>query len=314
MSRTVRAVLHAALAEDADLYHFHDPELIPVGLWLKARGKRVLYDVHEHVPQQIRAKTWISPWLRRPMSAGMVAIEGGSTRLFDGVVAATPTIASRFPADKTVTVQNFPIVGEFRQRAGVPYRQRAATVAYVGGLTAQRGAWEMVRAMGCLPEGLGARLQLAGAFQPEQLQGELEAAPAWPLVDCAGWLSRGEVADFLGRARIGMVTLHPLPNYQDAYPIKLFEYMAAGIPVVASDFPLWRRIVEDAGCGLLADPLDPNAIAAAIQWLLEHEDEAEAMGRRGQRAVIEQYNWDVEAKKLLDFYHSLLGLECVPQF
>ena len=97
----------------------------------------------------------------------------------------------------------------------------------------------------------------------------------------------------------------PAPNNIEAQPNKLFEYMAAGIPVVASDFALWRAIVDDTGCGLLADPCDPNAIATAVAYLLSHDREAEAMGRRGREAVARRYNWSAEEPKLLHLYADL---------
>ena len=285
--------------------HFHDPELIPVGLALKASGIKVVYDVHEDVPRQILGKHWISPWLRRPVAWAAEAFESLAGRVFDGVVAATPTIAQRFPNHKTVTVQNFPILAELVAPDPVPYAQRPLHFAYVGGITGIRGSREMVEATGCVGEA-ACRLQLAGGFSPATHGDELAGLPGWQRIEFHGWASRPEVATILGNVRAGLVVLHPTKNYPDAYPVKMFEYMAAGLPVIASDFPLWREIVDGAGCGLLVDPQDPAAIAEAMEWLLAHPEKAEAMGQRGREAVERQYNWDPEAEKLLALYERLL--------
>jgi len=205
-----------------------------------------------------------------------------------------------------VVIQNFPKLEEFARVEGEPYEKRPPWVAYVGGLTPIRGALEMVAAMSELPEELGAELVLAGNFDPSELEQELRSLPGWRRVRYLGWLDRPRVAELLGKVRAGLVVLHPTKNYREALPVKMFEYMAAGLPVIASDFPLWREIVAGEGVGLLVDPLDPKAIATAIAWVLEHPDEARAMGERGRKAVLERYNWDQEKKKLLALYGELV--------
>ena len=225
--------------------------------------------------------------------------------VFDGIAAATPVIARRFTQKKTFNIQNFPMLWESIHSEARPYAERSPMVAYAGGIGAIRGAREMIAAMNLLPKSLGARLVLAGVFFPPELEAELRRMPEWERVEFVGWKSQSEVKDLLTESRAGLVLFHPAPNHTEAQPNKLFEYMAAGIPVIASDFPLWRQIVEEAGCGMLVDPLEPRAIAASIQWILEHPQQAEAMGRRGQDAVRARYNWNNEAQKLLELYEGL---------
>jgi glycosyltransferase involved in cell wall biosynthesis len=104
-----------------------------------------------------------------------------------------------------------------------------------------------------------------------------------------------------------LVVLHPERGYKESLPIKLFEYMSAGLPVIASDFPYWRELLEPIGCASFVDPLDPVRIAAAIDDLLSNEERAREMGMRGAAAVRERLNWEQEAPKLFDLY-ARLGL------
>lgn len=304
-SLTWRA-FHKAIRQRANIYHLHDPELIPVGMLLKLQGKRVVRDVHEDVPKQILSKDWIPRPLRRLVAGAARVAEALASWAFDGIVAATPAIAKRFPAGKTIVVQNFPILKELVAPESTPYQNRPAKVIYVGGITAIRGIREMVQAVSLLPESLNARLVLAGEFSPPSLEAEVRGLSGWERVEFVGWQDRASVARLLGKARAGLVLFHPEPNHLEAQPNKLFEYMSAGLPVIASDFPLWREIVNGVGCGLLVNPLDPKAIAEAIQYLLIHPEEAEEMGRHGQQAVQERYNWDTEKEKLLSLYRRLV--------
>ena len=167
----------------------------------------------------------------------------------------------------------------------------------------------MVQAIGLVRPELSIHLKLAGAFDPAELPQELSRLPGWKQTDALGVLGRTDVARLLRGARAGLVLLHPEPNYLNSQPVKLFEYMGAAIPVVASDFPVWRNVIESAGCGVLVNPLEPASIAAAIEYLCTHPNEAAQMGRRGRAAMEERYNWAREEQRLLDFYSGLAGPE-----
>ena len=305
---TYRAYRTAASLK-AMVYHFHDPELIPISLLLKRTGAKVVYDVHEDFPRQaFNLNQDQRLWSRFEASVWTI-LEGVAKLSLDAFVCATPTIARRFPKHQTISVHNFPLLEEFKDLQAVDsssrYCERPNNVAYVGSIFASRGIREMVQAIDLLPEALQGKLLLAGNFLPLVLQSEVEQMHGWNRVEFLGWQTREGVNRILGRSKIGLVLLHPTTAYLASYPVKLFEYMAAGLPVIASDFPLWREIVEGAGCGLLVDPRNPSAIAQAIQYLLEHPEEAEAMGLRGRQTVLTRYNWDAEASKLLELYSRI---------
>lgn len=297
--------LATVLSTRPAICHFHDSELIPVGVVLKLLGCRVVYDVHEDLSAQIQDKDYLPPIVRPVLGLACTAIERLGGLFFDAVVAATPAIAAKFPPAKTVIVQNFPLTDELVPVGDVPFSQRPPHIAYVGVATRQRGLLDMVRAVGLLEDKPDVRLRFAGKCYPPELADEAAALPGWSRVVSEGWLSRDGIGSMLADCRLGLVLFHQAQNHVRAQPNKLFEYMAAGLPVVASDFPLWRDIINEAGCGLLVDPTNPAAIAAAVRRLLDNPAEAEAMGRRGREAVSKRYNWDVEAGVLLDLYRRL---------
>lgn len=306
MTKTTWRVYHRALAEGPEsICHLHDADLLPVGFLLKARGRTVVYDAHEDTPRQMLYQHWLPRPLRRPVGLGYRLLERAAARVFDALVVAEPVIAEGFRDRDVTLVHNFPLLEEFAGEGEVPYAQRPPHVVYVGAITKVRGIVEVVEAVGRLPEALGARLLVGGTFYPASLQAEVEALPGWRWARYLGWLARPDVRQILHGARVGVVTFHPTERYLGNYPTKLFEYMAAGLPVVVSDFPQLRPFVEESACGLLVDPLDPAAIAEAVRWLLEHPAEAEAMGRRGREAVEARYNWEREGERLLTLYARL---------
>jgi glycosyltransferase involved in cell wall biosynthesis len=290
LTARLRAARRAARQLQADVYHLHEPELIPLALTLK----RVVYDAHEETPLEVRAMHPGRPLFGRALSVAWRSAERVVSAAADGIVAATPSIATRFPERKTVVVRNFPTAEEAEAFVGGPHAERPPNVVYLGGVTAIRGALELAAAIERVPE--PARLVLAGP-----VDAGLELGPRAELL---GSLDRDGVAALLREARVGLLVLHPVEAHLESLPIKLFEYMAAGIPVVASDFPLWRELIGDAG--VLVDPHDVDAIARAVQELLADPARAEAMGRAGREAVAERFSWEPEGERLLSLYERLV--------
>jgi glycosyltransferase involved in cell wall biosynthesis len=298
-------VLAQALALDADLYHLHDPELIPIGLKLKRLGHRVVFDSHEDVPKQMLSK----PYLNKPalwfISKAFSVYEAWACANLDGVIAATPFIRDKFLSinHNTVDINNFPMLRELT--TDVKWDNKQLEVCYVGGIAKIRGIVEVCQAMGLVQT--KARLNLCGVFSEPDVEHSVKAILGWQRVNEFGFVDRAGVRDVLSRSVAGLVTLHPVINYIDALPVKMFEYMSAGIPVIASDFPLWREIIQGNDCGLLVDPLDPAAIAKAIDYLVTNPAVAHRMGANGRKAVNERYNWVIEEQKLFAFYERTIS-------
>jgi hypothetical protein len=302
---TAWRVFGAARRIRPDVAHVHDPELLPYALLLRLLGARVIYDAHEHLPNDVRSKHYLPAFLRGALAGLVDVLERGACALMDGVVTVTPGIATRFPPGRTSLVRNLPLLAEFPVRPAVPLAERRPVVLYLGGLNRIRGAREMVRAIARVDASLGAELWLAGRFDPPGLERELAREPGWARTRHLGWCPRERVLELLGEARVGLLTLQPAPNHFDSLPIKMFEYMAAGLPVVASRFAAWEPVL--AGAGLLVDPAAPDAIARAIERLLAHPDEAQAMGAAGRAAIVAELHWEREANELLALYRRVAG-------
>ena len=301
---TVNRVLKKALEIDADIYHLHDPELLRIALKLKRKGKIVIYDSHEDLPRQVLAKDWIPKGIRNIISKRVEKFENKRIKKIDGVIAATPFIKDRFIQvnTNTIDINNFPILDELIINQDYTDKKEN-NICYVGGITTVRGITELIEAL----EHVDAKLLLAGNFDSKSLRSELMQKRSWSKVEELGFLSREEVKNTYLKSKVGIVTLHPIINYLDAYPVKMFEYMAAGLPVIASNFPLWKEIVEVNKTGICVDPLDPKTISDAINRILKNPKEAAEMGRNGKALVLTKYNWEIERQKLITFYAQLLS-------
>ena len=251
MLLTSLRVYRRAYKEKADIYHLHDPELLPYGLLLKLHGYKVVYDAHEDLPRQILAKYWIPSMFRLLVSWCFEHIENYIVKHLSGVVAATPHIAKRFQRinPNTVNINNYPLPNELAPVAGSIARKNQ--VCYVGDISRIRGIESLITALPLVPQ---IRLILCGRIDEMELKLELMASPGWVQVEYLGHVSRSGVKKVMSQCIAGIVTLLPVPNYVNSQPTKMFEYMSAELPIIASDFPLWTEIIDGAGAGLCVDP------------------------------------------------------------
>lgn len=287
---------------NADIYHFHDLGFIPFGLLLKWQNKKVIYDVHEDFPRQISIRKYIPGCLRRLIVWLIEKIENFAAKQFDAIVAATPFIRDRFlKIDCNVLdVNNFPILSEFYM-PHVDWSKKERTVCYVGASSDVRGIFKMIEAI----EQTDAKLLLVGEFY-EKSRNKAVSMPGWDKIEELGQLDRNMVKKILLKSMTGLIMFHPVPNNINSQPNKMFEYMSAGIPVIASNFPLWKDIIEGNKCGICVDPMNPKEIAKAVQWIVDHQEDAKRMGENARNAVEEKYNWENENKKLLRIYEEVL--------
>ena len=302
MRKTSRKVFEKALSLNAEIYHFHDPELLPYGLKLKRLDKKVIYDAHEDLPRQILGKFWINRFLRRPIAIAVQWYENYVTSKLDGIITATPLICNRFKQINPVCtdINNFPLKEELFVEAKWP--EKLNEVCYIGNISLIRGINQVMDAMEDVAD---AKINMAGSFSPSGLREEIIKKNSWDKVNEHGLVDRKKIAEIMARSKAGIVTFLPLPNHIDAQPNKMFEYMSAGIPVIASHFPLWKEIIEGNDCGICVDPENPVAIGNAIKTLTGNAEEAKRMGQNGHNAIINKYNWEVEEKKLIELYKNL---------
>lgn len=302
MLKSPRKILKKALLIDADAYHFHDPELLPVGAKLVRKGKKVIYDVHEDIPRQILSKPYLKiQKIKSLISALFEKYENRKARKFSHIVTATDFIKNRFLEinPNTEAVKNYPVTDELKME--IDWNKKKNQVCYIGSLSKVRGIEEMVKALRYTTH----QLHIAGKFNTEQLQNEISNLPTWQNTVFHGFIGREELKKILSESKAGLVTLHPTINYKNALPVKMFEYMLAGIPVIASNIPLWEEIVIQNQCGICVNPLEPKEIADAINYLVNNNSHAREMGKNGQKAVLEKYTWQNEEKKLLSLYDHL---------
>ena len=305
MIYSTQKIYNAAKIINADIYHLHDPELIPIGLKLRKLGKTVIFDAHEDLPKQILTKPYLHKTIRKPLSKSISLYEKASLKKFSGIITSTSSIADKFKLinKNVVNINNYPILNELFDDS-IESNANKSIFAFVGGITSIRGITETLDAIDyTLPE---CNISFAGEFSPIAFKNQCLDHRNFNSINYLGQLGRTEVKRLLNDSLAGLVLYSPVPNHIDAQPNKLFEYMSAGIAVIGSHFPLWKDIIENYSCGICVDPTDPKQIADAINFLQQNPEIAKEMGARGREAVISTFNWESEQQKLISFYNKLI--------
>lgn len=300
--KTARMVYRKALEINADIYHFHDPELLPFAWLMMRKKKKVIYDIHEDVPRDIYSKYWIWKPFRIIVSFLFEIIENRIAVKLSSLITATPYIDKRFNRlNRSVNINNYPIINELASQT--KWETKKDKICYIGGINTERGIREVVESLSKTE----AVLELAGEFESSQIENEVRKMAGWEKVNFHGHIDRKEAKRIMSECKAGIVTFHPHPNHLNAQPNKIFEYMSAGLPVIGSDFPLWEKIISD--CGICVNPMKPEEISDAINYIIENPEIAEKMGERSRKNVEVEYNWENEKQKLINLYKSLNNRE-----
>ncbi len=291
-----------------DIYHFHDPELLLLAWGLDRQGHRVVFDMHENTPRAIRTKSWIPAPIRRLVAAVYRRLEKSLLAGIPVVFAEQSYRKDYSHLQRTVVVQNFPDPALFRDvEPASPSSE--FSIGYLGAVSRARGIDNVLAALAILhQQGYRIGFDCIGRISPQYKAACEAGAEAAGL---AGVTFRGPMTPqaawcHVAACDVGVAVLAPLENYLESFPTKMFEYMLLGLPVIVSDFPLYRKVVEEAGCGLLVPPQDPERLAAAIRQLRDDPLAAREMGRRGRAAVERRYNWPREFEKLIALYRELV--------
>lgn len=292
----------------ADVYHIHDPELLPWALLLKFGGKKVIFDSHEFVAEQILIKEYIPLRLRKAIACVYRFAESYITKIIDGVIVPCTYNGRNYFEDKSkrcVLIDNLPVF-ETIEKVSIGVGKKLYDTCYVGSLTEARGILQMIRGV----NQAGKSLVLAGIFDSEFEQKKIENMPEYEAVNYLGVLPQEDAMRVTKQSRIGLCLIQDVGQYRKLgnLPTKIYEYMALGIPVIASDFPSYKAVIEENICGMCVKPDDVFAVSNAIRYLIDNPDKLDEMGKNGQRIAKELYCWEKEKKKLVAFYDEILNV------
>lgn len=296
-----RKIMKMALKIDADIYHFHDPDLLFLGLRLKKKGKIVIFDSHENVREDIKDKEYMSQFVRR-IVAGLYSIyEGYILKYLDAVIGVDPQqmiLLNRIGNNATL-ITNYPELIKVNQEK----ENDKKGICFAGGINAY---WSHKEILDILDK-VNVQYRLCGSVEDSYIE-DLKKHRNWKYVDYKGLINHEDILGFLESSIAGMALSKKLHNSSPKGTLgntKIFEYMRAGIPVILTDFPLWKKIIKKYNCGIAVDINNEEEIINAIQFVCNNSREAIMMGENGRKAHLEVFNWETQIPALMNLYKKL---------
>lgn len=296
-----KKILDKAIKVDADIYQLHDPDLLPVGNKLKRLGKKIIFDSHEDVPQQIMGKQWVPKVIRTIVSKVYEIYEKKTLAKYDWLISVTPHIVERLKKinKNTVMITNYPNV----DRNEDVVRNPEKAICFAGGINEHWNHDIILKAI----ENIEVIKYILAGKGSEDYFNKLKALPSWNKVEYRGVVPHLEVKKIYSRAIAGMALNCSIQvkNTGTLGNTKLFEFMEAKLPVICSNYKLWRDIIDRYECGIYVDPNNVEEIRNAIEYIINNPKEAQRMGENGRRAVINEFNWGPQEKVLIELYEGL---------
>ncbi len=305
-----KKIYKKALEVDADVYHFHDIELFKYGVKLKKRGKKVIFDSHEDWIGYTQEIAWLPALIKNYMAANIRHSYKKHLQEFDAVITVSPHIVDNLKkySDKVWMITNYPII---QPQDSVPftlqdYQTRKKKFCYAGTVYTWSNQQFILKAMQDIND---ITYYIIGPVA-EKYKRQLTALDGARKANFIPRIPKAEVLKHYANSISGFVILNYSPNSNwekgTIGSNKIFEYMLAGLPIICTDFECWKEMIIDKyQCGIYVKPGDTEAIQKAIQAILDDPEKAYAMGQRGQQAVMKEFNWHTQEKKLLELYSKL---------
>jgi glycosyltransferase involved in cell wall biosynthesis len=297
-----------ALREDADLYHIHDPELIPFGVRLAQKGNKVVYDIHENISSQILGKTWIKPIFRSGIGKVYKFVENILLSRFNGIVVTDEVLYDAYSkfTNHIEIINNYPNLKEFGKDIDMSIsRYNKSTVINLGGIRQGRVTTEIIDSLNLCEPDDDICMIVGGRVASKDLLKKSRTKIGWEKVRYEGLVSRSRMLDLMSESSIAIVLYSYGPNHMEIRSNRLFESMAAGLPVIVPDFPKWKEFIKENECGINVDPHKPVQIKEAMMYLLDYPEDAARMGKNGFQAVHKKYSWASQEKKLFTLYEKI---------